>query len=286
MSDKHELLADVEEVTRLLDTATRPAVVEALTAIRNKSQAALTEIEAAERAAAEAEEKQRAWQAETSEKLEQLEQAKAKAAADEDYEACARLRDEIAELRAKLEDPAAAADGEAAAAVPVPVPSVRPVVDGMEWQPLDRFAWDQGEYNTPWVTIYATLPGVGSVKDKVTCDFTADSFDLKVVGLNGANYRLLKSPLEKDIEVEKCKFIVKPDRVTIKLRKIKGQYSYDNWNDLVPKRPKTDKEKADPTAGIMDMMKDMYDSGDDATKKAIGEAMLKSRQEKGGMGGM
>ena len=107
-----------------------------------------------------------------------------------------------------------------------------------------------------------------------------------MVGLNGANYRLLKSPLEKDIEVEKCKFIVKPDRVTIKLRKIKGQYSYDNWNDLVPKRPKTDKEKADPTAGIMDMMKDMYDSGDDATKKAIGEAMLKSRQEKGGMGGM
>lgn len=179
MGDKQELLADIEEVSRLLDTATRPAVVEALTAIRSKSQAALRKIEAAERAAAEAEEKQRAWQEDASQKLEKLEEAKAKAAADEDYEACARLRDEIAELRAKLEDPAAAA-GEAAAAVPVPVPLVRPAVDGMEWQPLDRFAWDQGEYNTPWVTIYATLPGVGSVKDQVTCDFTADSFDLKV----------------------------------------------------------------------------------------------------------
>ncbi len=178
MSDKQELLADVEEVSRLLDTATRPAVVEALTAVRNKSQAALRKIEAAERAAAEAEEKQRAWKDEATQKLEQLEEAKAKAAADEDYEACARLRDEIAQLRAKLEDPAAAA-GEAAA-VPVPVPAVRPAVDGLEWQPLDKFAWDQGEYNTPWVTIYATLPGVGSVKDKVTCDFTAESFDLKV----------------------------------------------------------------------------------------------------------
>lgn len=105
--------------------------------------------------------------------------------------------------------------------------------------------------------------------------------------MNGMNYRLLKSPLEKEVEVEKCKFTVKPDRVTIKLRKIKGQYSYDNWADLVPKRAKTEKEKADPTAGIMDMMKDMYDSGDDATKKAIGEAMIKSRTEKAGeMGGM
>ena len=86
------------------------------------------------------------------------------------------MRDEIAELKAKLDGAA----GPEAAAAPVPVPPVRPAVDGLEWQPLDRFAWDQGEYNTPWVTVYATLPGVGSVKDQVTCDFTADSFDLKV----------------------------------------------------------------------------------------------------------
>lgn len=28
----------------------------------------------------------------------------------------------------------------------------------------------------------------------------------------------------------------------------------------------------------MDMMKDMYDSGDDTMKKTLGEAMMKSRQ--------
>ena len=38
---------------------------------------------------------------------------------------------------------------------------------------------------------------------------------------------------------------------------------------------------ADPMGGIMDMMKDMYDSGDDNMKKAIGEAMVKSRQNDG-----
>jgi hypothetical protein len=41
----------------------------------------------------------------------------------------------------------------------------------------------------------------------------------------------------------------------------------------------------------MDMMKDMYDGGDDQTKKLIGEAMMKSREGKqargsGGGGGL
>lgn len=33
----------------------------------------------------------------------------------------------------------------------------------------------------------------------------------------------------------------------------------------------------------MDMMKDMYDSGDDSMKKAIGEAMEKSRGGRSGL---
>lgn len=58
------------------------------------------------------------------------EEAKAKAAADEDYEACARLRDEIAELKAELDDPAAG-EAAAAAAAQVLVPPVRP--SGRAW---------------------------------------------------------------------------------------------------------------------------------------------------------
>ena len=50
-----------------------------------------------------------------------------------------------------------------------------------------------------------TLPGVGAVKDSVSCDFTAEGFDLKVMGLEGVNYRLLKDPLEKEVEVGKCR---------------------------------------------------------------------------------
>ena len=80
---------------------------------------------------------------------------------------------------------------------------------------------------------------------------------------------------------------VKADRVVVMLKKIPGEYGPDHWMDLVPKRKRSQALKDDPTAGIMDMMKDMYDSGDDQMKKTIGEAMLKSQQERamGGMGG-
>jgi len=61
---------------------------------------------------------------------------------------------------------------------------------------------------------------------------------------------------------------------------VKGEYSYDSWSNLVSKKDKTAKAKAkaDPNASIMNMMKDMYDDGDDNMKKIIGEAMMKSRQ--------
>ena len=50
--------------------------------------------------------------------------------------------------------------------------------------------------------------------------------------------------------------------------------------DLTSKKTSEEKKKstADPTSGIMDMMKQMYDDGDDSMKKTIGEAMAKSRQ--------
>lgn len=49
-----------------------------------------------------------------------------------------------------------------------------------QYVPIESFSWDQGDYNSPTVTIYVDIDGVGSVKDAVTCDFGVASFDLKV----------------------------------------------------------------------------------------------------------
>jgi calcyclin binding protein len=45
-----------------------------------------------------------------------------------------------------------------------------------------------------------------------------------------------------------------------------------------------DKKSSDPTAGIMDMMKDMYEDGDEDMKRTIAKAWSESRekQQKGG----
>ena len=65
------------------------------------------------------------------------------------------------------------------------------------------------------------------------------------------------------------------------MAQVKGSYGYDTWMDLTQKRPKLDAAKtaADPSAGLMDMMKDLYEDGDDNMRKAMGEAMMKSRQD-------
>lgn len=68
--------------------------------------------------------------------------------------------------------------------------------------------------------MYVDLDGVGDVKDGVTCDFKKDGFDLKVHGISGLNYRLVKDNLEKDIIPDQSKFTVKRNKVVIKLAKV------------------------------------------------------------------
>lgn len=164
--------------------------------------------------------------------------------------------------------------------------SVGNIGGGISYIPITDYAWDQDGYNTPTIKVYIDLPEVGKVKDNVNTQFGQYSIDMTITGLNGKNYRLLQTNLEKDIVPSECKTIVKKDSIIIKLQKVKGEYSYENWNSLIAKTTrdptKEAEKKANPMGGIMDMMKEMYDSGDDNMKKVIGEAMLKSREGKGG----
>jgi calcyclin binding protein len=197
---------------------------------------------------------------------------------------------ELVAATAGKEVEAAPSSPKAAAQAPVKIASApaQAEKDGMTWNEVPSFAWDQGEHSSQWVSVYlmSGLDGIGEVKEGVTCNFTSSSFDLKIVGLDGKNYRLSKTNLDKEIDPEKSKIVVKKDKVTIKLKKIKGQYGFEHWGDLVSKKSadQKKKEEKDPMSGIMDLMKNMYDEGDDTMKKTIGEAMMKQR-EGGGPGG-
>ena len=77
------------------------------------------------------------------------------------------------------------------------------------WTNISSFGWDQDTYgkdpNFVYVYIMSGVDGVGDIKEKVSCEFTNSAFDLKIVGLNGKNYRLLKNGLEKEIVPESSK---------------------------------------------------------------------------------
>jgi len=172
-------------------------------------------------------------------------------------------------------------------ASPAPTKLVRPAAaaapstgNAKDWI-VPAYGWEQGEYNSPWVNIMISIDGVGAAKDRSSCDFGVDSFDLRITDAGGKNYRLFVEALDKDIVPAESKILVKKNRVTVKLKKVKGEYSYDHWSDLKKKGGKAAKEKEkgrDPSAGIMDMMKDLYDNGDDNMRKIIGESMMKSQR--------
>jgi len=159
-----------------------------------------------------------------------------------------------------------------------------------KYVPIDRFAFDAGGHNSQYVTLYIDLPGIGSIpKDNIKCEFTSTTVDLEVHELSGKSYRMFRDNLDKDIDATKSKYIVKSDKIIIKLAKCKGEYgSYDYWTDLTAKKKKkkTNNTKEDPTGSIMELMKEMYDSGDDKMKKMIGETMLKQQRGELGKDGM
>eukprot|EP01138_Halocafeteria_seosinensis_P003228 gb/GECG01003302.1/.p1 GENE.gb/GECG01003302.1/~~gb/GECG01003302.1/.p1 ORF type:complete len:250 (+),score=56.27 gb/GECG01003302.1/:1-750(+) len=149
---------------------------------------------------------------------------------------------------------------------------------GKYFQAVTRFGWGQSD---KFVSVYVSedMEGVGSLYEHddqaVQCEFTSNSFDLKVYGLKGRNYRLYRENLENEIDPESSKFKVKQDRVTVMLKK---KDSLDHWTELVSKRKKPNISKEDPSGGIMDMMKQMYEEGDDNMKRTIAEAWEKSQK--------
>jgi calcyclin binding protein len=152
------------------------------------------------------------------------------------------------------------------------------------WTEVTTFALDLGGYDKPMVSVDLRLKGVEALpSESVTCHFTESSLDLKVLGLDGLNYRFLKTNLDKDIVPAESSVKVKKNHVIIALQKVKGQYGYDSWTDLCAKgrrRPNnTEKSKeTNPQDSIMGMMRDLYEDGDDNMKKIIGEAMCKAQR--------
>ncbi|KDP37978.1 hypothetical protein JCGZ_04621 [Jatropha curcas] len=168
------------------------------------------------------------------------------------------------------------------ASIPVPTPIPTPIATGVKvpsipartYVTLGSFSWDQ---DNDKVKIYVSIEGVE--QEKIETEFKPMSFDVKFHDVQGKNYRCAIPKLNKEIVPEKCKVVVKPTRVIITLFKA----SKGNWLDLHFKedklKPNLDKER-DPMAGIMDLMKNMYEEGDEEMKRTIAKAWSDARSGK------
>ena len=112
---------------------------------------------------------------------------------------------------------------------PAPPPVRLPTTSGgggavVTYTTISSFGWDQDSYgkepNFIYVYITSGVDGVGDVKDSVVCDFNKSSFDLKIIGLGGKNFRLYKNQLDKEIVPTESKVVVKKNRLTIKMKKV------------------------------------------------------------------
>ncbi len=100
-------------------------------------------------------------------------------------------------------------------------------------------------------------------------------------GYQGKDWRLVIPALHDKVRKNECSFILKADKVVVKLRK----GSMGQWSSLKEEKKfnplKNVKEgKEDPQKGLMDMMKRMYDEGDNEMKRTISEAWTKAAEEK------
>ncbi|KAG7456962.1 hypothetical protein MATL_G00241470 [Megalops atlanticus] len=146
---------------------------------------------------------------------------------------------------------------------------------------INNYGWDQSD---KFVKIYITLKGVHKIPpENVEASFTERSFVVLVKDLDGKNHQMTIKNLLSPIDVQESCRKVKTDMVLIMCKKKTPK----KWECLTQVEKQTkEKEKpsydenADPSEGLMSMLKKIYSEGDDEMKRTINKAWTESQEKK------
>lgn len=125
----------------------------------------------------------------------------------------------------------------------------------------------QSKYIKLTYRVYIT-EGFANIKDhpkeNIKATFTNNSVDLIILNWKGKSFRFSCPNLNKEIVPEESSVRQGSSGLTINLKKVKTE----TWDILYKKEslikdPTPTKDPNDPTAGLMDMMKQMYQNGDE-----------------------
>lgn len=164
---------------------------------------------------------------------------------------------------------------------------------------------DQSE---KFVKLYVSecMKGVHTLSaDSIVTDFQTRQYRVLVKGLNGMNYEMVVTNLLSEIDPAGSYVKQRENEILIMLRKKYSDGSKTEWWEFLTvaeKRVKDSKERRDkemykpsasasgsgsadkeedPSAGMMNMMRRMYEEGDDNMKRTIAEAWTKAQDKKG-----
>lgn len=174
---------------------------------------------------------------------------------------------------------------------PTTTQTSRPVQPRVYMPTIDvkNYAWDQSD---KFLKIYATVPQVETInKEQVTCSFKNRSFSLHCEDVHGKNYCCEVTHLMEEIDPAGSHIKIKPNNVVIMLQKKEAgkKWPYITTTEKKikdkPEIKSMDKDSTDPNESIMNLMKKMYEEGDDDMKRTIAKAWTES-QEKQGKGDM
>ncbi|KAL4709010.1 hypothetical protein ACJJTC_005871 [Scirpophaga incertulas] len=151
---------------------------------------------------------------------------------------------------------------------------------------LNGYGWDQSD---KYIKVFVTLKNVQSIpKEQVYCKLTDRSMELHVENLDNKDYLLSINKLLEPINVDECHWKQKTDMVVVFLAKSQPNVKWSHMTEIEKKSQDQrnnrfkpdDMEKKDPQESIMDLMKNMYDTGDDDMKRMITKAMYESQHKK------
>ncbi|KAL7633966.1 UNVERIFIED_CONTAM: hypothetical protein RMT77_015927 [Armadillidium vulgare] len=154
---------------------------------------------------------------------------------------------------------------------------------------IRNYSWDQSD---KFLKLYITLNDVHNLnKENIVCDFEKQGLSFKVKELEGKNHELNVARTAYPILPDKSYFKVKSDMVVIFAAKsnpsVKWEaITFEEKRVLDAKKSKTDvgANKDDPSSGLMGIMKQMYDDGDDEMKRMLNKTWYESQQKtKGGL---
>eukprot|EP00735_Rhodelphis_limneticus_P001331 TRINITY_DN11926_c0_g1::TRINITY_DN11926_c0_g1_i1::g.17033::m.17033 TRINITY_DN11926_c0_g1::TRINITY_DN11926_c0_g1_i1::g.17033 ORF type:complete len:246 (-),score=39.10,sp/Q4R4P3/CYBP_MACFA/33.04/2e-29,SGS/PF05002.10/7.7e-10,Siah-Interact_N/PF09032.6/9.9e-10,Siah-Interact_N/PF09032.6/6e+03,CS/PF04969.11/2.4e-09,Flg_hook/PF02120.11/0.032,Flg_hook/PF02120.11/3e+03,Apolipoprotein/PF01442.13/0.017,DUF947/PF06102.7/1.3,DUF947/PF06102.7/72 TRINITY_DN11926_c0_g1_i1:561-1208(-) len=147
------------------------------------------------------------------------------------------------------------------------------------YETFPSFAWEDAGEN---VKIYLSLDNVGTVpSENISVRFNQRECELKIHDLNGRSYSFLRSNLNDDIKPDQSRYIKKANRLILVLKKQVGNRT---WYDLTEKKkPQSSSKKDGKDGDIMSMLKDIYDQGDDTTKRTLAQAWTESQKKRAGM---